>query len=117
MAYFLSARFRLRCSRVGSSSSTVGIRIRQIKAGVCHIALAAYEARGNQQQSAGQLFLAALYGHHGEASVHLFALQLYSDYGADAPVRGQSRVVWAVTEGRACAREVDLALMGYTNLL
>ena len=31
--------------------------------------------------------------------------------------RGQSLVVWAVTEGRACAREVDLALMGYTNLL
>ena len=30
--------------------------------------------------------------------------------------RGQSLVVWAVAEGRACAREVDLALMGYTNL-
>ena len=30
--------------------------------------------------------------------------------------RGQSLVVWAITEGRACAKEVDLALMGYTNL-
>ncbi len=31
--------------------------------------------------------------------------------------RGQSLVVWAITEGRACAKEVDLALMGYTNLV
>lgn len=30
--------------------------------------------------------------------------------------RGQSLVVWAVTEGRACAKEVDQYLMGYTNL-
>ena len=38
-------------------------------------------------------------------------------FAAGACRRGQSLVVWAVTEGRACAREVDLALMGYTNLL
>ena len=30
--------------------------------------------------------------------------------------RGQSLVVWAVAEGRACAREVDEYLMGYTGL-
>lgn len=30
--------------------------------------------------------------------------------------RGQSLVVWAVTEGRACAREVDEYLMGYTMM-
>ncbi|WP_029233077.1 glutamate synthase subunit beta [Butyrivibrio sp. VCB2006] len=30
--------------------------------------------------------------------------------------RGQSLVVWAITEGRACAKEVDEYLMGYTNL-
>lgn len=28
--------------------------------------------------------------------------------------RGQSLVVWAITEGRECAREVDEYLMGYT---
>ena len=28
--------------------------------------------------------------------------------------RGQSLVVWAIAEGRACAREVDCYLMGYT---
>lgn len=30
--------------------------------------------------------------------------------------RGQSLVVWAIREGRECARAVDLDLMGYTNL-
>ena len=30
--------------------------------------------------------------------------------------RGQSLVVWAIAEGRAAARAVDLSLMGYTNL-
>ena len=30
--------------------------------------------------------------------------------------RGQSLVVWAIAEGRNAAREVDEALMGYTNL-
>ncbi|MBE5824284.1 MAG: glutamate synthase subunit beta [Butyrivibrio sp.] len=30
--------------------------------------------------------------------------------------RGQSLVVWAIAEGRACAREVDEFLMGYSNL-
>lgn len=30
--------------------------------------------------------------------------------------RGQSLVVWAIKEGRECAREVDESLMGYTNL-
>ncbi len=31
--------------------------------------------------------------------------------------RGQSLVVWAIREGREVAREVDQALMGYTNLM
>ena len=30
--------------------------------------------------------------------------------------RGQSLVVWAIAEGRACAKEVDQYLMGYTNM-
>ncbi len=37
-------------------------------------------------------------------------------YTAGDMHRGQSLVVWAIAEGRAAAREVDLALMGYTNL-
>lgn len=31
--------------------------------------------------------------------------------------RGQSLVVWAISEGRACAKEVDEYLMGYTNMV
>jgi glutamate synthase (NADPH/NADH) small chain len=30
--------------------------------------------------------------------------------------RGQSLVVWAIREGRQCARAVDLHLMGKTDL-
>lgn len=30
--------------------------------------------------------------------------------------RGQSLVVWAIAEGRECAKEIDNYLMGYTNL-
>ena len=30
--------------------------------------------------------------------------------------RGQSLVVWAITEGRECAKEVDYYLMGYSNM-
>ena len=30
--------------------------------------------------------------------------------------RGQSLVVWAIAEGRECAREIDRFLMGYSNL-
>jgi glutamate synthase (NADPH/NADH) small chain len=30
--------------------------------------------------------------------------------------RGQSLVVWAIAEGRECARAVDTYLMGYTEL-
>ena len=31
--------------------------------------------------------------------------------------RGQSLVVWAISEGRAAAKEVDAFLMGYTDLV
>ena len=37
-------------------------------------------------------------------------------YAAGDMHRGQSLVVWAITEGRNAAREVDQALMGYTSL-
>ena len=31
--------------------------------------------------------------------------------------RGQSLVVWAIEEGRSCAKEVDNFLMQYTNMI
>ncbi len=49
----------------------------------------------------------------GEGSYHIPDTKLFS---AGDMHRGQSLVVWAIAEGRACAREVDEYLMGYTNL-
>ena len=37
-------------------------------------------------------------------------------YTAGDMHRGQSLVVWAIAEGRSAAKEVDEALMGYSNL-
>ena len=37
-------------------------------------------------------------------------------YAAGDMHRGQSLVVWAIAEGRNAAKEIDRALMGYTNL-
>ena len=45
-------------------------------------------------------------------SYHIEGTKLFS---AGDMHRGQSLVVWAIAEGRACAKEVDEFLMGYTN--
>ena len=49
----------------------------------------------------------------GEDSYHIGDTKLFS---AGDMHRGQSLVVWAISEGRGCAKEVDEFLMGYTNL-
>ncbi|MBQ3797505.1 MAG: glutamate synthase subunit beta [Butyrivibrio sp.] len=49
----------------------------------------------------------------GEESYHINGTKLFS---AGDMHRGQSLVVWAISEGRGCAKEVDEFLMGYTNL-
>ena len=45
-----------------------------------------------------------------------FATNVANVFTAGDMHRGQSLVVWAIREGRDCAREVDESLMGYTNL-
>ena len=45
-----------------------------------------------------------------------FATSKKGVYAVGDMHRGQSLVVWAISEGRACAKEVDMDLMGYTNL-
>lgn len=47
-----------------------------------------------------------------DGSYHVEGTRLFS---AGDMRRGQSLVVWAIAEGRACAKEVDEYLMGYTN--
>ncbi len=48
-----------------------------------------------------------------EESFHVEGTKIFS---AGDMHRGQSLVVWAIAEGRACAREVDEYLMGYSNM-
>ena len=45
-----------------------------------------------------------------------YATSLPGVFTAGDMHRGSSLVVWAIAEGRACAAEVDLYLMGYTSL-
>ena len=49
----------------------------------------------------------------GQESFHIEGTKLFS---AGDMHRGQSLVVWAISEGKACAKEVDEFLMGYTNM-
>lgn len=46
-----------------------------------------------------------------------FATNVPGVFAAGDARRGQSLVVWAIAEGRACAKEVDRYLMGYTNMI
>jgi glutamate synthase (NADPH/NADH) small chain len=50
------------------------------------------------------------------ASVIDYATSVPGIYACGDMRRGQSLVVWAIREGRQCARSVDLALMGTTEL-
>jgi glutamate synthase (NADPH/NADH) small chain len=45
-----------------------------------------------------------------------YATNVAKVYAAGDTRRGQSLVVWAIREGRQCAREVDAFLMGSSRL-
>jgi glutamate synthase (NADPH/NADH) small chain len=45
-----------------------------------------------------------------------YATSVTKVYAAGDMRRGQSLVVWAIREGRQCAREVDAFLMGGSDL-
>ena len=49
-----------------------------------------------------------------ETAAERYASSVDGVFTAGDMHRGQSLVVWAVCEGRSCAREVDEYLMGYT---
>ena len=51
-----------------------------------------------------------------QAGLNDFATSLPKVYSAGDMRRGQSLVVWAIREGRLCARAIDTALMGTTTL-
>ncbi len=52
--------------------------------------------------------------HTVESKEHSYQTSTEHIFAAGDIRRGQSLVVWAIAEGRACAKEVDAYLMGYT---
>ena len=53
---------------------------------------------------------------NAKAEYGKFATNVKSVFAAGDARRGQSLVVWAINEGRGCAREIDQYLMGRTEL-
>ncbi len=53
---------------------------------------------------------------NAKADHEVYATNIESVFAAGDMRRGQSLIVWAINEGRGCAREVDRYLMGNTNL-
>ena len=52
----------------------------------------------------------------GNAKAGAYATSAEGVFAAGDARRGQSLIVWAIAEGRQCAREVDRYLMGETQL-
>jgi len=52
----------------------------------------------------------------GSLKTEGYATSIPGVFAAGDGRRGQSLVVWAIREGRECARAVDEFLMGYSNL-
>lgn len=55
-------------------------------------------------------------GPRGTVSAEGYAATKAKVFTAGDMHRGQSLVVWAISEGRECARQIDEYLMGYSNL-
>jgi glutamate synthase (NADPH/NADH) small chain len=53
---------------------------------------------------------------NAKADFGKFATSVKGVFAAGDARRGQSLIVWAIAEGRQCAREIDLYLMGETQL-
>ena len=56
------------------------------------------------------------YDERGNAKCNNYQTSKESIFSAGDMRRGQSLVVWAISEGREAARAVDNYLMGHTNL-
>ena len=97
---------RLRMVPIDGSEYTVDVELLLIAAGFLGSESYVTEAFGVERD--GRTNVLTAYGTHKTSVDRVFA--------AGDMRRGQSLVVWAIREGRDCAREVDESLMGYTNL-
>ncbi len=71
---------------------------------------------GPEEQLLKQLGVAADERSNAKAEFGRFATSVRGVFAAGDARRGQSLIVWAIAEGRQCAREVDRYLMGDTQL-
>jgi glutamate synthase (NADPH/NADH) small chain len=71
---------------------------------------------GPEAQLLAQLGVATDERSNAKAEFGKFATSVKGVFAAGDARRGQSLVVWAIAEGRQCAREVDRFLMGETQL-
>jgi glutamate synthase (NADPH/NADH) small chain len=71
---------------------------------------------GPEDQLIEQLKVARDERSNVKAEYGQFSTSVEGVFSAGDARRGQSLVVWAINEGRACAREVDRYLMGSSNL-
>ena len=71
---------------------------------------------GPEDQLVGQLNVERDSRSNAKAEFGRFATSVKGVFAAGDARRGQSLIVWAIAEGRQCAREVDLFLMGHTTL-
>jgi glutamate synthase (NADPH) small chain len=71
---------------------------------------------GPEEQLVKALGVATDERSNAKADYGKFATSVKGVFAAGDARRGQSLIVWAIAEGRQCAREVDLYLMGETQL-
>ncbi|XP_017887096.1 putative glutamate synthase [NADPH] isoform X2 [Ceratina calcarata] len=82
----------------------------------CDLVLLAMGFMGPEKYIATELNTAMDERGNYKTPVGKYQTSLSGMYAAGDCRRGQSLVVWAITEGRQAAREIDLALMGETGL-
>ena len=82
----------------------------------CQLSFLAMGFLGPEQSIVDKLKLETDNRSNVKAEYGKFATSLEGVFAAGDMRRGQSLVVWAINEGRGCARELDVFLMGSTNL-
>lgn len=82
----------------------------------CQLAFLAMGFLGPEQSIVEKLALETDERSNVKAEYGKFETNIEGVFAAGDMRRGQSLVVWAINEGRGCARELDLFLMGSTNL-
>ncbi len=82
----------------------------------CELALLALGFTGAEKTIAEQLGLDMDFRTNIQASTKDYATNVPGVFAAGDMRRGQSLIVWAISEGRQAAHHVDTYLMGYSNL-